>query len=121
VPGSPADGGGPPTAADLGLEEAYSECTDCPRSFTVTPDGQTIAWVDSTRGLAAVSVGPPISEQEVLVRVSRAGAVRDLDVSDSAAVLSFFGDPPVPPRFVELDGSDVVSLDGTIATFGPTG
>jgi hypothetical protein len=87
----------------------------------VTPDGQTIAWVDSTSGLVAVSLGPPIGEQEVLVGFYRAGAVRDLDLGDSAAVASFFSDPPVPPRFVKLDGSDVVSLDGTTATFGPTG
>jgi hypothetical protein len=121
VPGSPADGAGLPTAADLGLEDSYSDCSDCPRSFTVRPDGRTIAWVDSTRGLVEVSLGPPVGEHEVLVRVPRAGAVRDLDVGDSAAVMSFFSDPAVPPRLVELDGSDVVTLTGTTATFGPTG
>jgi len=121
VPGSPAEVAGPPSAADLGLENSYSDCSDCPRSFTVTPDGRTIAWVDSTRGLVAVSLGPPVSEQDVLVRVRRAGAVRDLDVGESAAVLSFFSDPPVPPKLVQLDGSDVVSLTGTTATFGPNG
>jgi hypothetical protein len=121
VPGSPADTAGLPTAADLGLQASYDDCSDCPTSFSVTPDGRTVVWVDPTRGLVGVALGPPTGEQDVLVRVRRTGAVSDLDVGDSAAVLSLFSDPPVPPRLVPLDGSDVVGLTGTTATFGPTG
>ena len=28
-----------PTPEDLGLEESYTDCADCPHGFTVTPDG----------------------------------------------------------------------------------
>ena len=35
-----------PTPADLGLEESYNDCGDCPRGFTVAPDGGTFAWID---------------------------------------------------------------------------
>ena len=120
VPGSPADQAGLPTAADLGLENSYGDCSDCPRSFTVAPDGRTIAWVYSASGLVAVALGPPIGEQEALVPISRAG-IRDFDLGDTAALLSFFSDPPLPPMLQELDGSNAMDLEGTTATFGPTG
>jgi hypothetical protein len=123
VPGSPAEAAGLPTAAELGLESSYGDCSDCPNSFSVTPDGQTIVWVDRTAGLRIVGValGPPTGQPEVIVRVPRAGSVRDLDVGDTAALMSFFSDPPVASRLIALDGSDDVILDGTTATFGPVG
>jgi hypothetical protein len=123
VPGSRAEAAGLPTAGELGLESSYGDCTDCPNGFSVTPDGQTIVWVDRTAQLRLVGVtlGPPTGRPEVIVRLRRAGSVRDLDIGDSAAVMSFFSDPPVAARLVALDGSDDVNLDGTTATFGPLG
>ncbi len=119
VPDSPAAGVALPTAADVGLEESYSDCTDCPNGFTVTRDGQTVAWVEDG-ALMTVALEPQVGQPERVADVPR-GYVKDLDVSDSDAIVSIFRVPERPPLLVSLDGSDSVDLDGTTATFGPTG
>ena len=117
-PDSPAAAADLPDAADLGLEESYSDCSDCPMSFTVTADGGSIAWADSG-GLFEIS----------LERLD-AGATRIADVPDGFftdldlgpdALLSRFGDPQPPPVLVSLDGGEPVELEGTTATYGPLG
>ena len=36
------------SAADLGLETNYLDCTDCPRLYTISRDGSILAWLDGT-------------------------------------------------------------------------
>jgi hypothetical protein len=123
VPGSPADVAGVPTPADLGLQPSYGDCTDCPHAFSVSSDGQTVAWIDgATDRLTRVPVagGPP--EQVVEVPAER---FADLDYAGDGAVLSFFefvsaGATPAP-LLVPFDGSGPVELEGTTATFSPAG
>jgi hypothetical protein len=119
VPDSPAAGAALPTAADLGLEEFFSDCNDCPTGFTVAPDGGTIAWVDDG-GLISMALAPEIGQPERIAEVP-GGYVKDLDLSDSAAIVSIFQVPERPALLVPLDAGDAVGLEGTTATFGPTG
>jgi hypothetical protein len=108
-----------PTAAELGLNDSFVDCEDCPTGFTVTSDGQAIAWVVNG-DLVIRAIEPQIGEPEPIASVP-AGYVKDLDLSTSAAVVTIFGDPPRPPLFVPLDGTESVDLEGTTATFGPAG
>jgi hypothetical protein len=119
VPSSPAAEAGLPTPAELGLDDAYFDCSDCPTGFTVAPDGQSIAWVDG-RVLTTVALRPQMGEPERIARIP-AGYVKDLDLARSAAVVSIFGVPERPPVLVPLEGEDRVALEGTTATFGPAG
>ncbi len=119
VPDSPASGAALPTAADLGLEEFYFDCNDCPTGFTVAPGGGTIAWVDDG-GLVSMALEPEIG-QPVRIAEAPGGYVKDLDLSDSAAIVSIFQVPERPPLLIPRDLGDSVELEGTTATFGPTG
>ena len=122
VPGSPAADTGVPTPADLGLglglEESYSDCADCPYTFTVTSDGATIAWIADGQ-LVATSLTSESGEAEPIVAVPP-GTVADVDLAGEAAVLSFFGTEQAPV-IVPLDGSDPVALEGVTAALSPNG
>ena len=119
VPGSPAAGSPLPTAGDLGLDESYRDCTDCPHAFTVTPDGRAIMWINSAGGmLVARMLDQPVGDVEPLVEVPDGRAI-DLDVDDTDAVLSFFGDPTPAPVVVPIDGGEHVTLEGVAATKPP--
>ena len=46
VPGSPDSAGELPSPARLGIEATYSECTECPRRFAISADGESIVWTE---------------------------------------------------------------------------
>ena len=122
VPGSPA-AAAVPTPAALGLEDSYSDCSDCPHTFSVAPDGETVAWVDgATNQLMRVPVTGGTAEAIVEVP---ADFYADLDYNDDGAVLSWLefvsaGETPAPIE-VPFDGSGPNELEGTAATYGPLG
>jgi hypothetical protein len=118
VPGSSASEAAVPNAADLGLDETFVQCLECPRGFTVTSDGQTIGWV-ADGGVVTVSLGSATGEAAAVGGVP-SGIVTDLDLTDTAALLSFAPEEQPAPFLVLLDGSDSV-LEGTTAAFGPAG
>jgi hypothetical protein len=123
VPGSPATEAAFPTAASLGLEDSYSDCSDCPHTFSVAPDGRTVAWIDgATSQLMQVAVTGGTAEPIVAVPAER---YADLDYDGDRAVLSWFefvsaGETPAPIE-VPFDGSGTHELDGAAATLGPAG
>jgi hypothetical protein len=119
VPGSAAAASPLPTAGDLGLDESYRDCTDCPHAFTVTPDGRAIMWINSAGGMVvARTLTQPIADVEPLVDVPDGRAI-DLDVNDVSAVLSFSGDPTPAPAVLPLDGGGPLVLEGVAATQPP--
>jgi hypothetical protein len=122
VAGSPA-AAALPTAAALGLEDSYSDCNDCPQTFSVAPDGETVAWIDgATNQLMRVPVAGGTPESVVEVPEER---FADLDYNDDRAVLTWFefvsaGETPAPIE-VPFDGSGPNELDGTQAALAPAG
>jgi hypothetical protein len=96
---------------------------DCPQTFSVAPDGETVAWVDgATHELMRVAVTGGTAEPVVAVPEER---FADLDYDGHRAVLTWFdfvsaGETPAPIE-VPLDGSGANELDGTVATLGPAG
>ncbi len=95
VPASPAAGTPLPTAGDLGLDESYRDCTDCPHAFTVTPDGRTIMWINSAGGMiVAVSLDQPVCD----VEPARRGARRSGDRRSTSTMPVRSSRSPVIPR-----------------------
>ena len=110
------NGGAVPTAADLGIEPSYSDCSDCPRRFTVSRDGTTLAWLDGTELVVADATG---GQQQRYELGDAAVDAADLAIGDGYVVLSYAyswqeaGDPPL----VVLYASDEqVTLPGRSAT-----
>jgi hypothetical protein len=119
-----------PTPADLGLEENYGDCGDCPRMFTVSADGQAIAWIDPAddgTGYEHVvhSLSSGAEARTALHPDVPANLLGDLDLGTDRHVLSFtnFGaDQPIPrPMTIPADDSSAAPtvLTGTSATAGP--
>jgi hypothetical protein len=67
-----------------------------------------------------VDLEPQIGQPERIAEVPR-GYVKDLDLSASASIASIFQVPERRPLRIPLDGGEAVELEGTTATFGPTG
>ena len=67
-----------------------------------------------------MALEPEIGQPERVAEVP-GGYVKDLDLSDSAAIVSIFQVPERPALLVPLDAGDAVELEVTTATFGPTG
>ena len=71
----------------LGLEESYVDCSDCPRLYTITPNGQRLAWLDGN-SLVVVDLGTGAEVQRAGVPGDLAASVDDIALSDNIAVLN---------------------------------
>ena len=125
VPDSPAAGAALPTPAGLGLEEQYSDCLDCPRSYTVAPDGTTVAWLDGERRLVLrqldSAVAPEIQRLPADVMPLLTG---DLDLGGTQLVISQPSGSGVqnPAMVIDLTEPEAAprSLGAPVATLGPS-
>jgi hypothetical protein len=120
-----------PTPADLGLEESYGDCSICPRTFTVSPDGRTIAWIDpaddgTANDLVVRSLDDGAESRSTLHEDVPATLLADIDVGADRYVLSFtnFGAEQPIPRPVTIPTDDPSAaptvLTGTTATVAAT-
>lgn len=106
---------GVPTAADFGLEPYYNDCADCPRRFTVSRDGSTLAWLDGTM----LRVATPGGDQEWFDLGDAAVGVADLDLGQGYVVLTYgfaWQDDPPPPVVVIINTGEHVALPGRTST-----
>ncbi|MBI4932368.1 MAG: hypothetical protein HY828_00735 [Actinobacteria bacterium] len=94
------------SAANLGLEPNYYDCNDCPRLYTISRDGSTIAWLDGTT-LIRFSLGdlemPPVELGDLT-----GGPLEATDLSISADVAVYdrnFSGAPSTPVIVYLDSA----------------
>ena len=71
----------------IGLEESYFDCSDCPRLYTITPNGQRLAWLDGN-SLVVVDLGTGAEVQRAGVPGDVAASVDDIALSDNIAVLN---------------------------------
>ncbi len=112
-----------PTAADVGLEENYPDCADCPSAFTVSIDGRQLYWrAGAEPTLVRTSVETP-GEPEPVVTFPD-GLVTDFDVEFDAVLVNYFapfGESGQPAVIVPVDGGDPIPLPGLVATFPPIG
>ena len=111
------DGGWAPTATDLGVEPSYSDCSDCPRRFTISHDGTTLAWLDGTRlHVVPVAGGDMHLTYEL---GSAATGVADMAIGDGYVLLTYdaLGQPTVPtPQVVLYAAGQQQPLPGHDAT-----
>ena len=117
VPGSPA-AQRPRTAAELGLQRTYPGCdTECPRLFTISPDGGTIAWVEGADDAELV-----VHEDSAPQRIPLGFPPQEtsLDIAPDGAFLLARAPAPVQAVRVARDGT-VSELRGVVATAGPGG
>jgi DNA-binding cell septation regulator SpoVG len=125
VPASPAEQLlASASPAPLQLEESYSDCTDCPNAFTVSPDGTKVAWLDGGElvvvELLAAGAGP--EQRFTLDPAVGSGNVRDLDFDPTRFVLSYWPGEATPAPVMLLAGDpsgDPEALEGVAATLGP--
>jgi len=105
------------TVADLGVEPSHSDCGDCPRRFTISRDGATLAWLDGSDLIVVPTAGG--DTRLVYHLVGTTDMVADLALGDGFVVLTYddFGQASVPRPMVVLYAADqAVSLDGRTAT-----
>lgn len=111
------DGGWTPPVADLGVEPSYSDCSDCPRRFTISRDGTSLAWLDGTQlHVVPVAGGDMHLTYEL---GSAAIGVADMALGDGFVVLSYdaLGQPTVPtPQVVLYAAGQQQPLPGRDAT-----
>lgn len=97
-----------PNAADFGLESSYDECIDCPRRFTVSRDGSTVAWLDGTE--LVVQTGPEADRARFDLG-QLAADVADLHIGDGYVLLdyavSWVENPPSPVVLLYTIGEQV--------------
>jgi hypothetical protein len=105
----------------LGLEEGYDDCSTCPRRFTITPNGQQLAWMDGNE-LVVVDLGTGAEVKRAGVPGDLAAAVADISLFDGIAVLNrtasgltndVFGNAVI----VDLRGSAPVFVDLPVPGF----
>ena len=107
-----------PVPADLGLEESYTDCADCPHGFSVAPDGATVAWIDGDE-LVVDAINGESGEGTALSFTP--GCCDTLDRVASTDSFLWSVDAPVepqPPRLVAPDGS-AVELEGAVGDGQP--
>lgn len=88
-------------AEDIGLQPAYDDCGDCPRLYTVSRDGSTIAWLDGT-----TLVRLPLADDTLLLTVDLgefALDATDLAVAGDVAVFDRRYRDLTPPVLVTID------------------
>ena len=119
VPGSPAAEDDLPTAADLGFEDQYNDCSDCPSAFTVNSEGASIAWTED--GWVSVAfIGQP--DSTIQVQPVPDGLIADVDYERGGILFSFDdADGPRVPVVARPDGRRAPELEGAMATFSPLG
>jgi hypothetical protein len=118
VPGSPAARQALPTAEQLGLQASYPGCdVDCPRMYTVAPDGETIAWIEGFEA-AEIVVGTAGAPERIAVPFPPQGS--GLDTAADGSFLLARSSPDVRAMRVARDGS-ARELEGVIVTAGPAG
>ena len=109
-------GGEPVTADQLGVEPSYTDCSDCPRLYTVSRDGSRLAWLDGTM-LRLATPGLTAEEQFDLGDVALQAT--DLELGNGFVVLSFgWGDPSAQPPVVidfNVGAASAVELPGISA------
>ncbi|MGD9703924.1 MAG: hypothetical protein AB7Q42_21255 [Acidimicrobiia bacterium] len=107
--------------ASIGLEDSYDDCGDCPRRFTITPNGQRLAWLDGN-SLVVVDLGTGAEVQRAGVPGDIAASVADIIFSDGIAVLNRSSSGTTNGPFgnaviVDLRGSAPVFIDVPIPGF----
>jgi hypothetical protein len=85
------NGAAPINAATLGVDEGYADCETCPRVFTVSRDGSTVAWLDGSR-LMRLDLSGTI-EYESIDLGDASTLVDELDLGNGFATLTYFGYP----------------------------
>lgn len=90
------------SAADLGLESQYDDCGDCPRLYTVSRDGSTIAWLDGTTLVRRV-LGPEIHLFPDVDLGEFALDATDLSVAGDVAIFDRRYRDLTPPVLVTID------------------
>lgn len=129
----------PPTAADLGLEPSYVDCSVCPFAFTIDASGRYVGWVDSGPGvdlanpppeaagsseIAVVDLQGDAEAEQHRVAVGVRAAFGELDIADIAfgdgggfaagqAVFTSGADAPVK---IDLTDGRIAPIDATSAT-----
>jgi hypothetical protein len=106
-------GGEPVTADQLGVEPSYTDCGDCPRLYTVSRDGGTLAWLDGTLLRFAT---PGLEKTDFRDLGDVALQATDLELGNGFVVLSFgWGDPGAQPPVVidfNVGAASAVELPG---------
>jgi hypothetical protein len=101
------DGAPALSAADFGLERDYVDCTDCPRLYTISRDGSTVAWLEGTHIERRSIIGddvllPPVELGDL---VGAPLDATDLSIATDHAVYDRnFSGAPSTPVVVYLDG-----------------
>ena len=101
-------------AADLGLQESYVDCNDCPRLYTISRDGSTVAWLESTHIERRALVGddqllPPVELGDLV-----GGPLDATDLSITADVAVYdrnFVAAPSAPVVVHIGGDTARSVE----------
>jgi len=106
------------TAAMFGLESAYTDCSDCPRLYTLSRDGATLAWLDGT-SLVRVSLAAAAGILYAPIDLGGLGPsareATNLELGNGFVVLSSgWGDPA--PVVIEFGTLGRVELPGTAAS-----
>ncbi|MDP2293541.1 MAG: hypothetical protein Q8M22_20360 [Actinomycetota bacterium] len=112
------------SAADLGLESSYTDCSDCPRLYTISRDGSTIAWLDGTSLIRVATATDAAVDYALIDLGEEALSATDLELGNGFVVLSFgWGDPgAAAPVMIALDnaGTSAVELPGAKAAIVTT-
>jgi hypothetical protein len=84
------------TPADLGVNESYNDCLDCPRLYSVSRDGSVVAWLEGSTLKRRAWIGDSTLLPDVVVG-DPAGAASDLDIGRDWAALDLTegASPPV--------------------------
>ena len=102
---------------DIGLEEFYSDCTDCPRLYTVRRDGTVVAWLDGTMLHIAT---PGLTAEEQFDLGDAALNASDLELGNGFVVLSFGGrsSGAYAPLVIDFnrDADSAIELPGSTAS-----
>jgi hypothetical protein len=104
---------------DLGVNESYADCSDCPRLYTISRDGSIVAWLDGTRLVRRSLNGDDRGMSSVELDDIREGSelrATDLSINADVAVYDRVLNDGSPPVVVYLDGDTARSVE-----LGPAG
>ena len=71
----------------LGVDLSYGDCSDCPHSFTISPDGATVAWIDKS-DLVIETLGQIAGARRVALPAAMVGRAGDLQIRGDAVVFN---------------------------------
>ncbi len=106
------DGNDRSDPAKFGLEESYSDCSDCPTAFTVDSAGALLAWVDN----GVVTFADTTSGDTLATLAVPAGYYSDAQVQDLRMVLNR---PELPGLIIDISTGSVAQLPTGYATLVP--